>query len=208
MSPHTAAAAGGGHRLPPPVTLATVRGPYAAYAYVAGRGGDVGWGCAYRSAQTLASWALAAGAAAAARATVPTLRELQAALVAAGDKPPAFVGSASWVGAAEVALALDETLGVGCRLLHVRAGEAAAAAAPLRAHFAPAGAASPVMVGGGDRALTAVGIATGGGGTAALLVVDPHVVGGGAAAVRWVRLADLDATAFYNFCWPVPPPGV
>lgn len=54
------------------------------------------------------------------------------------------------------------------------------------------------------KAPTAVSIATKGGGEASLLVVDPQVMGGGAATVRWVPLADLDASVVYNYCWPVP----
>ena len=51
---------------------------------------DCGWGCAYRSLQTLCSWY--ARQHYCARAP-PSHREVQAALVSIGDKDPAFIGS-------------------------------------------------------------------------------------------------------------------
>jgi hypothetical protein len=51
---------------------------------------DCGWGCAYRSLQTLASWYARQGYAA---RPPPSHREVQACLVQIGDKEPAFIGS-------------------------------------------------------------------------------------------------------------------
>ena len=74
---------------------------------------DCGWGCAYRSCQTLIS-ALCGPAAAAAAAT-PTVLELQRALVAMGDKPAGFAGSREWIGAVEVGLLVEHHTGQWAR---------------------------------------------------------------------------------------------
>ena len=63
------------------------------------RASDDGWGCAYRSLQTIVSWFRLQGYTSAA---TPTHKEIQQALVDLGDKPPSFVGSRKWIGSMEV----------------------------------------------------------------------------------------------------------
>ena len=197
----------------------TVAGPLHYHHYGMGGVADAGWGCAYRSGQTLASWcafqralqgsgggggapAPAAGAAAPPIPPPPTHAQMQAALVELGDKPPAFLGSTAWIGAAELGFVLDRLAGVACRILPVRDGAemgGAAVAASLAAHFASQG--SPVMVGGGVLAYTCLGVAFEDGGDrlpgspppppAHYLILDPHFPGppGDAGRVRtggWV----------------------
>ena len=46
--------------------------------------------------------------------SVPSLREIQEALVELGDKPLSFIGSREWIGSFEACLVLDYFYGVSC----------------------------------------------------------------------------------------------
>ncbi|KAL0925402.1 hypothetical protein M5K25_003727 [Dendrobium thyrsiflorum] len=70
---------------------------------------SIGWGCAYRSLQTIISWFRLQHYAS---IEVPSHREIQQALVDIGDKEPSFVGSREWIGAIELGFVLDKLLGV------------------------------------------------------------------------------------------------
>jgi hypothetical protein len=134
--------------------VATVTGGYEYHHY--GQGSppsDAGWGCAYRSAQTLASW-LRCGGWAPPGAPVPSHRDLQQALVDCGDQPAGggLVGSSRWIGSAEVGAALSHLYGVACRTVHCRSGAelATVGAAELLRHFG--GGTTGSGGGGGDGA--------------------------------------------------------
>ena len=68
-----------------------------------------GWGCGYRTLQTLCSHIRLAKETAGqeTRKDEPSLRQVQEALVAMQDKPDKFVGSQDWIGSFEVSLCLD-----------------------------------------------------------------------------------------------------
>ena len=68
------------------------------------RASDDGWGCAYRSLQTIVSWSRLQGYTSAA---TPSHAEIQEALVALNDKPASFVGSRKWIGSMEVRRGTD-----------------------------------------------------------------------------------------------------
>lgn len=201
----------------PGCARAGVAGRYAYYHYGQDGVRDGGWGCAYRALQTLWSWLRLQRCTA---APVPTHRDVQARLVALGDKPRAFVGSRAWLGAVEVALCLQAGAGVDCRVLHVPRGADVPAHAPeLAAHFRAEG--TPVMVGGGVLAYTVLGIewpsaaADGGGATSGVrfLILDPHYTGPDTArevlrrgGCAWRAAEDVfRADCFYNFCMPLVP---
>jgi hypothetical protein len=135
--------------------VATVAAPFDYRHYADDRFDDVGWGCGYRSCQTILSWYPqfrgTSGAGAGAARTVPSVREIQQELVAAGDKPARFVGSRDWIGGAfEISLVLDRLCdGAQTRLLHVASGREVPALLPrLADHFEAHGA--PAMIGGGS----------------------------------------------------------
>lgn len=87
----------------------TVRGQYYYYHYLQDGEQDNGWGCAYRSLQTLISWYICQGYS---MRTVPKIQEIQEALVEVKDKPRSFIGSKEWIGALEVMLCLNHFLKV------------------------------------------------------------------------------------------------
>ncbi|XP_026684773.1 ufm1-specific protease-like [Diaphorina citri] len=104
---------------------------------------DDGWGCAYRSLQTLYSWFLLEGFTS---KPVPTIREIQETLVYIQDKPPKFLGSRDWIGSTEVSFVLDTLLGVTSRILSVAANETLLSRVhELSRHFETHG--TPVMIG-------------------------------------------------------------
>jgi hypothetical protein len=104
---------------------------------------DNGWGCAYRSFQTIFSWFKLQGYT---QKPVPTHREIQQALVEMGDKTKEFIGSTKWIGSFEISFCLSHMLGVECKMLSVsRGGDLGEKARELQYHFETEG--SPVMIG-------------------------------------------------------------
>ncbi|KAJ9509440.1 hypothetical protein QJQ45_001866 [Haematococcus lacustris] len=207
-----------------------VQGSYEYWHYCQDRVADAGWGCAYRSLQTLVSWFRTNHFTS---KPVPSHREIQQLLVKVGDKPAGFVGSSHWVGAVELAYVLDEYLDVSCKIITVNKGaDIPSHARQLAAHFDQQG--TPVMVGGGVLAYTLLGVAwheaTG---EAAFLILDPHYTGvckhaagpgtgedlrkiQAGSWVAWKRPGDSAAAggplfvadAFYNFLCPQRPTAI
>jgi len=91
-----------------------VQGPYMYYHYMQHGFDDKGWGCAYRSLQTLVSWFILNCAC---TAPVPSHRDIQELLHRIGDKPRSFVGSSKWIGSIEVGFVLENLLGVRIQLV-------------------------------------------------------------------------------------------
>ena len=192
-------------------TTHCVRGAYEYYHYMQDRFDDNGWGCAYRSLQTLCSWFALQNYTA---LPPPTHREIQRVLVDVGDKPESFVGSAEWIGAVELSYVLDERYGFSCKILTVPSGyDLPSRARELARHFDEIG--TPVMMGGGKLAYTLLGVQwdekTG---ECAFLILDPHYTGGEdvkAIVPRWCgwkKCEDVFARDFYNLLMPIPPKGV
>ena len=121
LCPHTALS------YVPQGTVAMVTGQYAYYHYQQNNFSDTvictwlhhnyyiidstpqGWGCAYRSLQTIWSWFNLQGFTSEAP---PTHHQIQEALAATGDKPGQFVGSREWIGSIEVSTVLTYLLKV------------------------------------------------------------------------------------------------
>ncbi|CAL1405291.1 unnamed protein product [Linum trigynum] len=151
-----------------------VQGSYEYYHYLQDGFDDSGWGCAYRSLQTIISWFKLQHYTA---VDVPSHREIQQALVEIGDKEPPFVGSRDWIGAIELSFVLDKLLGVSCKIMNVRSGaELPEKCRELALHFENQG--TPVMIGGGVLAYTLLGVDYNEGtGDCAFLILDPHFTG-------------------------------
>lgn len=171
---------------------------------------DRGWGCGYRTVQTIGSWFNNVSHGGKSRPP-PSLPEIQQALVTVGDKSASFLGSKEWIGTCEAALVLDQLYDVPCRLMHARSGrkELEQAAQDLHLHFLTRG--SPVMM-GGDRDNSSkgiLGVCTGKEGSY-LLIMDPHYHGPALDReslqrngwVAWRKVQSLDQSSFYNLCLP------
>ncbi|KAF3687717.1 Ufm1-specific protease 2 [Channa argus] len=186
-----------------------VQGIYSYHHYMQDRMDDNGWGCAYRSLQTICSWFKQQGYV---EQTVPTHREIQQALVDVGDKQASFVGSRQWIGSIEVQVVLNQLLGVTSKIMFVSQGsELASKGRELANHFITEG--TPVMIGGGVLAHTILGVAwnetTG---QICYLILDPHYTGAEDLQVitdkgwcGWKGPDFWDQTAYYNLCLPQRP---
>lgn len=197
---------------------ALVDGFYGYYHYLQQGINDKGWGCAYRSLQTLASWLFLQH-----YTQHPFLshEQIQRVLVKIGDKPAQFQGSTEWIGSLEVGYVLDELFGVTFRSLSVPSGTRLPdVARELLYHFETQG--SPVMMGGGQLAFTLLGVDyhpdTG---VCAFLTLDPHYTGDenlatiqhqtvaleGYKAVpcSWRKTTSFAKGSFYNLCLPQRP---
>lgn len=191
---------------------AVVKGPCKYYHYLCDGVDDRGWGCGYRSLQTMCSFAVAAKGAGPATPVdeVPSIGKIQETLVNVGDKPATFAGSKEWIGTVEAAMVMDELLSIQCRLLHLHPGESPdRVETALHSHFRRNGA--PVMIGGDvdNASKTLVGIALGNGMQAArLLIADPHFIADTSDCeiipIQWVDSKNiLNPNSFYNFCVPL-----
>lgn len=190
-------------------TCATVYGRYAYHHYMQDRFDDNGWGCAYRSLQTVCSWFKLQGYT---NANVPSHKVIQEALVNVGDKPKNFIGSRQWIGSFEVSICLEEIMQMQSKILHVSSGaEMAFKGRELIEHFNSQG--TPIMIGGGVLAHTILGVhfneSTG---DIKFLILDPHYTGGEDLKVvqdkgwcGWKGSQFWDQTAHYNMCLPQRP---
>uniref|UniRef100_M8AVG4 Probable Ufm1-specific protease n=1 Tax=Aegilops tauschii TaxID=37682 RepID=M8AVG4_AEGTA len=155
--------------------MSLIDGSYEYYHYLHDGIDDNGWGCAYRSLQTIMSWYRLQQYSS---INVPSHREIQQVLVEIGDKDPSFIGSREWIGAIELSFVLDKLLGASCKIINVRSGdELPEKCRELAIHFETQG--TPVMIGGGVLAYTLLGVDYNeASGDCAFLILDPHYTGG------------------------------
>jgi len=191
------------------VQVALVQGDYVYHHYMQDSFNDDGWGCAYRSLQTLISWFRIQGYT---ETEVPNHREIQKCLVDIGDKEAKFIGSKQWIGSTEVGFVLNTALNVESRFVSVGQGsDLGSKARELLLHFQGQG--SPVMIGGGVYAHTILGVAWNQvNGDVAWLVLDPHYTGQEDVKTilskgwcGWKGPQFWNQTAFYNMCLPQRP---
>ncbi|KAI8017124.1 putative Ufm1-specific protease [Camellia lanceoleosa] len=154
--------------------VSMVQGSYEYHHYLQDGFNDSGWGCAYRSLQTIISWFRLQHYTS---IDIPSHREIQQSLVEIGDKEPSFIGSREWIGAIELSFVLDKLLGVSCKVINVRSGaELPEKCRELALHFENQG--TPIMIGGGVLAYTLLGIDYNEtSGDCAFLILDPHYTG-------------------------------
>ncbi|XP_063379661.1 probable Ufm1-specific protease 2 [Cydia fagiglandana] len=196
----------------PGARAALARGRYGYYHYLQDGVHDDGWGCAYRSLQTIFSWFRYQGYT---TVEVPSHREIQQCLVDIGDKPSSFVGSKQWIGSTEVSFCLETLLGVQSRIIFANTGAELQSYTPeLLHHFQRHG--SPIMIGGGVLAHTILGVEFDAGtNETRYLILDPHYTGADELATvlakgwcGWKKADFWNKTAHYNLCLPQTRPAV
>lgn len=141
------------------------RGSLIFYHYKCDGKNDVGWGCAYRTIQTLSSWIIKTKKDYSTQ-IVPTIDRIQEILVDLEDKPKSFQQSNQWIGTYEASIVLSQLfdvniftsmsifslsvridLQVDCKLIHIANGsDLRQHVETLKKHFHEFG--SPVMMGG------------------------------------------------------------
>lgn len=186
-----------------------VQGKYTYHHYMQDKFNDDGWGCAYRSLQTLCSWFRFQGYS---EHLVPTHEEIQKYLVKVGDKPKSFINSRQWIGSTEVSMCLNGFMNVDSRIMHVSSGaELASKGSELAYHFESQG--TPIMIGGGVLAHTILGVDFNSNtGELKFLILDPHFTGADDLQVvlnkgwcGWKGTNFWDKTSYYNLCMPQKP---
>ena len=134
----------------------SVFGKYRYFHYMQNRYDDKGWGCAYRSLQTIVSWYRMNHYT---DILVPSHREIQQTLVECGEKKRSFVGSKDWIGSQEVGRFLEHRIpGLSFKIIFIRSGEELNdIARSVANHFKTQG--TPIMIGGNNLAFTILGVA-------------------------------------------------
>ncbi|WKY05813.1 hypothetical protein Q1695_006207 [Nippostrongylus brasiliensis] len=189
--------------------VSTVKGDYLYYHYMQDGVDDAGWGCAYRSLQSIWSWFALNGFV---DKPVPTHLEIQKCLVDINDKEQKFLGSKQWIGSTEIGYVLDHLLGIESRFIITNSGsEVPERVRELALHFQTVG--SPVMIGGAQLAHTILGVdfdeSTG---ECYFLVLDPHYTGSEDIKVilskgwcAWKPASFWNPEYFYNMVLPQTP---
>ena len=186
-----------------------IRGDYYYYHYNQDNFNDAGWGCAYRSLQSVISWFIL-NTSVGKNIKVPTIPEIQTILVKLGDKDKKIIGSTDWIGAIEVNLVLNELLGIDNQILYVPSGsELNSKGRELLYHFQHNG--TPVMVGGGVFAYTILGVDYDKvKGECKFLILDPHYAGEDDYKIivnkgwcNWKTIEIFKKENFYNLCMPL-----
>ena len=170
---------------------------------------DEGWGCAYRSLQTLLSWQYLNKSY---DKKIPTIPEIQQILVDLGDKQKDFVNSKNWIGSIEVSYVIQKLTNVDSSILYFKSGAEVLNHLPvLKHHFETFG--GPIMIGGGVLAYTLLGVAEDQEKPekSQFLILDPHYKGKEdlkmitnpkQKAVYWTSHKIFKASHFYNLCCP------
>ena len=181
---------------------------------------DNGWGCAYRSLQSIISWFRLQQYTALRN---PTHYDIQKRLVDhCGQSRDELLGKKMWIGSLELGLFLEHALGVECRTASYQSGDDVAAdGRRLAHHFQTQG--TPVMIGGGQLAFTLLGVHWDpASGDIRYLIMDPHYVGPDDLSQiqpKWVGWKSGDSLThlntklfrkdtFYSFCLPMRPSDV
>ena len=197
------------------VRLSLVGGDYQYCHYLCDGQDDRGWGCGYRTLQTIISWLLNNyNSHPQKHLNIPSLRRIQEILVEMGDKPASFAGSKEWIGSVEVGLVIDQLFDVPCKILHSRSGhDLQTLFDEVFLHFQDKK--CPIMM-GGDLDASSKGIfgACQTKSSKYFLVLDPHFVSSKNTEIlnnehlieqgwaKWVQLQDFSNSSFYNLCLP------
>eukprot|EP01023_Acetabularia_acetabulum_P065711 TRINITY_DN8738_c0_g1_i4.p1 TRINITY_DN8738_c0_g1~~TRINITY_DN8738_c0_g1_i4.p1 ORF type:complete len:223 (-),score=16.10 TRINITY_DN8738_c0_g1_i4:190-837(-) len=151
--------------------LETVKGNYEFYHFGESGVDDRGWGCAYRSLQTVCSWLHLQGMLQ--QGSVPSHQQIQQVLKSSVD---GYKGGHEWIGSWELFMFLDVCHNISSKILNSNSTEEFVAKfQQLHAHFKQGG--SPIMIGEGSYANIILGVCKDGNGEQMMLILDPHYYG-------------------------------
>ncbi|XP_043490051.1 ufm1-specific protease 1 isoform X2 [Polistes fuscatus] len=160
-----------------------IRGIYEYWHYGCDGFNDRGWGCGYRTLQTICSWIIINKNL---EQEVPSIPKIQETLVALEDKEKSFIGSREWIGCFEVCLVLDSLYNINSKIVHIASGrELSKYLHIIRQHFQEFG--SPIMM-GGDQDCSSKAKST------------EELKN--KQWVRWQSIEDFVYSSFYNLCLP------
>lgn len=89
-------------------SIESIRGSLIFYHYQCDGQNDCGWGCGYRTLQTLCSWILDVKTISSMSSIVPSITNIQEILVQLEDKPSSFKKSNQWIGTCEASMVLNQ----------------------------------------------------------------------------------------------------
>ncbi|CAF1264968.1 unnamed protein product [Rotaria magnacalcarata] len=189
-------------------TIDNVRGILYFYHYNCDEQDDRGWGCGYRTLQTLCSWVINIKQEYSS-SIVPSITKIQEILLNLEDKPVSFIRSNQWIGTCEATMILSQLYDVDCKIMHIsNGGDLLNYMSLLSKHFRDFG--SPVMMGGDADAASKCILAVRS--NKQLLILDPHYSGPSFTAInklrestylRWYNVPnDFISSSFYNLCLP------
>jgi hypothetical protein len=190
----------------------TTKEQYSYFHYNCDDVNDVGYGCGYRTLQSMCSMIInkfnKSGM------EVPSVRQIQEILVKIGDKEKNFINSRDWIGALECSYVLDELFGVSSRILHITSNDTIRQNKDkIVEYFKSQGG---LIFLGGDvdaaaKLITGVHVSNNNG-KVLLQIVDPHYskvpqnadVLINQSYVKWYDAdEDFIAGSFYNLCMPI-----
>ena len=127
--------------------IETVKGSYEYWHYGCDGVDDRGYGCGYRTLQTICSWLKTFKTSVDQDISIPSITEIQNLLVEMEDKPQSMVGSRDWIGSFEACLIIDRLYDVPSKILHISSGNFLENQVDaIFNHFHKFG--SPIMMGG------------------------------------------------------------
>ncbi|XP_016911656.1 ufm1-specific protease 1 [Apis cerana] len=184
-----------------------VKGDYEYWHYCCDGFNDKGWGCGYRTLQTICSWIIENGNLG---QSVPSIRRIQEVLVTLNDKEQPFIGSREWIGSFEVCLVLNHLYDILSKIVHIPNGKALRDHIPtIKKHFEEFG--SPIMMGGDQDCSSkcVLGVHEGSN-NIYFLILDPHFIGRARTTeqlknyhwIKWQNLNNFIDSSFYNLCLP------
>jgi len=186
-----------------------VHGTYSYFHYTQDGINDNGWGCAYRSLQTIESWFIHQKYTS---KPVQSHKEIQRALYSLGQRTKQFIGSNEWIGSIEIQMALKSHMNVTSKILHLPKGsEIGHHTHTLINHFQRQG--TPIMIGGGMLAFTLLGIHHNPKSDRTMyLILDPHYPGKDDLSTiqnkgwcGWKEASVIFKDCFFNLCLPQIP---
>lgn len=188
-----------------------MNGNYHYYHYGCDGFQDVGWGCGYRTLQSICSWVILNKGLK--DKEVPNIPTIQQTLVEIKDKPERFFGSREWIGTLEAIYVIDTLFDVSCKVIHISKRDSIAKHADtLKEYFETHGG---LIMMGGDMDAASKGIAgihiSADSSDIYLLVIDPHFLGKIKTKeelytknyVKWQKVDEFVDSSFYNLCLPI-----
>lgn len=191
------------------IMKAMIKGDYYYYHYNQDGIKDEGWGCAYRSLQTIISFFILNTSYGKNRSMI-SIPEIQKILVDIGDKNKNFINSNEKIGAIEINYVLNELFGVDNKIIYISSGdELISKGKEIFNHFKENG--TPIMIGGWKYAYTILGIMYDENRNEyKYLILDPHYIGEDDINIvikegwcSWKSRGIFSKEYFYNLCLPL-----
>lgn len=180
---------------------------YAYYHYCCDQSNDAGFGCGYRTIQTICS--MLREKLGKFDVEIPSIRNIQEILVKIGDKSNKIIGFRDWIGTVEGSYIFDELFNIPSFFIHISSGEKLSSKKrEIVDYFTSQG--GLIFIGGDCDAAAKMIAGVSNNDEMSCLIVDPHCQGRPKDAnviadlgyVRWYHESEFIEGSFYNLCMP------